>query len=109
LRSAEEGMQVIKSGRTTGVTCGIVCSTKTKDVTINFATGNSGCFGRFQGAICIRSISDKPFSDKGDSGSIVVDLESGFPVAMLMGATEDSYWACDLNQVCSDLHVCPAK
>lgn len=64
-------MVVRKIGRTTGLTRGIVTAIELDDVVVAFGTGNIS----FNSQIEIEAIGDKPFSDGGDSGSLIVDEE----------------------------------
>lgn len=59
------GMRVVKSGRTTGLTQGLITQT---DVTVNVKYGDRAA--RFTDQMMIT-----PFSERGDSGSLVLDYE----------------------------------
>ena len=64
----EEGTAVIKIGRTTGRTAGLVTALELDNVTVRFDIGVL----RFDNQIEIEGEDDGPFSDGGDSGSLIV-------------------------------------
>lgn len=64
----DEGLRVRKVGRTTGATAGRVTAFEVDNVVVNFGVGNL----RFDGQIEIESTGRAPFSDGGDSGSLIV-------------------------------------
>lgn len=63
------GATVAKIGRTTGLTRGRVTAFELDDVVIEFDMGNL----RFDNTIEIEGVGEGPFSDGGDSGSLIVD------------------------------------
>ena len=65
----DEGEIVYKVGRTTGATKGRVTAFDLDNVVVNFDIGNL----RFDGQIEIEGVGTKPFSDGGDSGSLIVN------------------------------------
>lgn len=65
----DEGAMVAKVGRTTGLTRGRVTAFELDDVVVGFDSGNL----RFDNTIEIEGDGDGPFSDGGDSGSLIVD------------------------------------
>lgn len=65
----DEGLLVSKVGRTTGLTHGRVTAFELDDVGVDFDAG--AC--RFDGQIEIEGAGNDPFSDGGDSGSLIVD------------------------------------
>lgn len=67
----DEGVTVYKIGRTTGPTEGRVVAFDFDELVVNFDTGNL----RFDGQIEIQGVGDHPFSDGGDSGSLIVDSD----------------------------------
>ena len=67
----DEGDAVAKVGRTTGLTRGRVTAFELDNVEIEFDLG----FLRFDGQIEIEGDGDEPFSDGGDSGSLVVNAD----------------------------------
>ena len=66
-----DGAEVAKVGRTTGVTRGRITAFEIDNVIVGYDSGNL----RFDDQIEIESIGDGPFSDGGDSGSLIVDAE----------------------------------
>jgi hypothetical protein len=60
---------VAKIGRTTGVTRGQVTAFELDNVVVGYDIGNL----RFDNQVEIESDGDGPFSDGGDSGSLIVD------------------------------------
>lgn len=64
----DEGAEVSKIGRTTGLTKGRVTAFELDNVVVSFDIGNL----RFDDQIEIEGSGDGPFSDGGDSGSLIV-------------------------------------
>jgi len=77
----KEGMKVVKSGRTTGVTRGVIDQTQY----YGYVTYSRG-IAWFEKQILIKS-QGTPFSRGGDSGSIVLD-EDGFFIGILFAGNE---------------------
>ena len=67
---ASRNLYVKKAGRTTGLTDGVITSTNF-DVTVNYRPD----LASFENQIVVRGLHG-PFSDGGDSGSVVVDAEN---------------------------------
>jgi len=63
------GMKVMKLGRTTGLTHGEIVATELDDIVVDYPTGTA----TFDDQIEITGVPNLPFSDRGDSGSLVVD------------------------------------
>jgi hypothetical protein len=105
--TAVPGMAVIKSGRTTGVTTGTITGTRVNDVQVNYGTRSSPRIAVFNDTIVIVGDGGKPFGDVGDSGSVILDRDSGRPVALLFAVDGHSTTACDLGGVCRQLQVLP--
>lgn len=72
------GMTVRKVGRTTGTTSGRVTAFELDNVVVGYDLGNL----RFDDQIEIEGADDRPFSQGGDSGSLIVDNDR-YPVALL--------------------------
>ena len=105
---AVPGMRVIKSGRTTGVTTGIVTATRVNGTQVNYGTRIAPRIATFNDTIQI--ISDKkdsPFSAPGDSGSVIIDQDTGQPVALLFAGDGVTTTACDLGGVCRHFQAFP--
>ncbi len=67
----DEGLAVMKVGRTTGATRGRVTAFELDDVVVAFTIGNIA----FDDQIEIEGAGDAGFSDGGDSGSLIVDAQ----------------------------------
>jgi hypothetical protein len=65
----DEGTIVHKVGRTTGATTGRVTAFDLDNVVVKYDVGNI----RFDGQVEIEGTGNRPFSDGGDSGSLIVD------------------------------------
>jgi hypothetical protein len=105
---AVPGMRVIKSGRTTGVTTGIVTATRVNGVQINYGTRTSLRIATFNDTIQIVSeVEGKPFSLPGDSGSVIVDQATGKPVALLFAGDGRTTTACDIGGICKQFQAFP--
>jgi hypothetical protein len=74
---------VAKIGRTTGVTRGRVTAFELDDVVVAYDIGNVS----FDNQIEIEGAGKGPFSDGGDSGSLIVD-RAGCAVAQLFAGSE---------------------
>lgn len=74
----DEGEEVAKVGRTTGTTRGRVTAFEVDDLIVGFDMGDI----RFDGQIEIEGAGDGPFSQGGDSGSLIVNSD-GRGVALL--------------------------
>jgi hypothetical protein len=96
-------MVVNKSGRTTGYRAGRVTSMDT-DVTVQYETGAF----TFEGQIIIVGLNDEPFSDAGDSGSLILERQSGEAVALLFGGSTTHTIANHLEDVLQALAVTQA-
>ena len=79
----DEGMRVVKVGRTTGVTRGRVTAFELDDVVVAYDMGNL----RFDDQIEIEGSGNLPFSDGGDSGSLIVD-GAGYAVGQLFAGSD---------------------
>lgn len=104
LRSAEpiepaEGMAVHKVGRTTGYTRGEVF-----DVSADLVVGYLAGTLVFQDQVLIRSAA-RPFSDQGDSGSVIVDRATGRPVGLLFAGSPQYTAANPLGAALAQLGV----
>jgi hypothetical protein len=105
--SLDEGDVVYKIGRTTGATKGRVTAFDLDNVVVGYDLGNL----RFDGQIEIEGTGALPFSDGGDSGSLIVD--SGMKaVALLFAGSETGgrngaglTFANPIHQVLKDLKV----
>jgi hypothetical protein len=64
------GTKVMKLGRTTGLTHGEILATELDDIVVDYGIAGTAAF---DDQIEITGMPDKPFSDAGDSGSLVLD------------------------------------
>lgn len=104
--TAVPGMRVIKSGRTTGVTTGTVTATRVNGTTVNYGTQSAPRITTFNDTIEI--VGDAgPFGAPGDSGSVILDSDSGRPVALLFSGDGLTTTACDLGGVCQQFQAFP--
>ncbi len=101
------GMEVTKSGRTTGVTDGIITAVHVNSVQINYGTQANPRIAVFDDTIEIVSEGDQPFSLPGDSGSVIVNKTNGRPVALLFAGDGRTTTACDMGGLCRQLQVVP--
>jgi hypothetical protein len=97
---ARVDMVVQKFGRTTSYTAGRVTSVDT-DVKVGYDTGNF----LFRSQIIIVGISGRPFSDSGDSGSLILERSSRLAVGLLFGGSRSHTIANHISQVLSSLNV----
>jgi hypothetical protein len=104
--SAAIDMSVAKSGRTTGLTRGVIVSVDT-DMQVAYDIGNLV----FQGQIAISSTDGRAFSGAGDSGSLIVEQTTGQAVGLLFSGSDvisfanhlsDVMDACDVTLVVPD-------
>jgi hypothetical protein len=79
----DEATTVYKVGRTTGATRGRVTAFDLDNLVVNYDLGNL----RFDGQIEIEGTGQTPFSDGGDSGSLIVDADMR-AVALLFAGSE---------------------
>jgi len=86
-RTALIGQTVQKHGRTTGHTVGVVKAIDA-DVTVNYKVGDQELLAQFDRQIEVQRDGSTPFSEGGDSGSLIVDAETREPVALLFAGGE---------------------
>jgi hypothetical protein len=85
--------RVTKTGRTTGLTAGRITALELDNVVVGYETGNL----RFDDQVEIESAGDVPFSEGGDSGSLIV-TEFGHLAAALLFAGSDQGGRGDLGR-----------
>lgn len=105
--TAVPGMRVIKSGRTTGVTHGIVTATRVNGVQVNYGTQASPFIATFNDTIEVIGLDDQTFSKPGDSGAIILEESTGHPVALLFAGDGHTTTACDIGGVCQQFSAQP--
>jgi len=97
--TATEGMRVEKVGRTTGYTTGVIFDLSA-DVKIEYELGILTFFDQ----ILIRG-SEGMFSDRGDSGSVIVDRTTRRATALLFAGSDSHTIANPLADVLAQLGV----
>ncbi len=103
-RTAAANMQVAKSGRTTGFTCGNVTSTST-DVTVQY---QAGCNQGKKFTVTYTNqvvVGGGTFSAGGDSGSLIVEASSSRPVALLYAGSSTTTIGNPVADVTSALGI----
>jgi hypothetical protein len=108
LLAARPAMPVTKSGRTTGVTTGRITAIRVNGVTVNYGTPQNPVIATFDNCVEIVGEPKQSFSGPGDSGSVILEAESGKPVALLFAGDGTTTTACDLTAVCTRFNVVPA-
>ena len=101
------GMTVTKAGRTTGVTTGTIRAIRVRGVQVNYGTRQNPIMATFDNAITITGAGGTPFSNPGDSGSVILDQQSGRPVALLFAGDMTTTTACDVAVACNRFNVRP--
>jgi hypothetical protein len=107
LATAVPGMRVTKSGRTTGVTTGIVTAVNVDRVQVNYGTRTSPRIATFNDTIEIIGDNGRPFSAPGDSGSVILNRDNGRPVALLFAGDGRTTTTCDLGGICRRFQCLP--
>ena len=82
------GLSVQKYGQTTMETNGVV---QAIDVAVKMGYDVEGqqCTALFDGQITIVGDNSSPFSEQGDSGSLILDLEMHKPIGLLFGGSNN--------------------
>ncbi|MGD0865530.1 MAG: hypothetical protein ABSA49_08240 [Rhizomicrobium sp.] len=93
-------MVVHKFGRTTSYTVGHVTSIAT-DVTVGYETGNYTFFDQ----IIVEGLSGQPFSAAGDSGSLIVNRQTGNAVGLLFAGSAAYTIANHIEDVLTGMNV----
>jgi hypothetical protein len=102
------GMRVVKAGRTTGVTHGVVTATEVDGVQVNYGSRQFPRIATFDGTVEVVSVaSARPFSLPGDSGSVILEEATGHPLALLFAGDGVHTTACDLGPLCRRLRAWP--
>jgi hypothetical protein len=98
--AAAEDMIVHKFGRTTSYTAGRVTSIDT-DVTVQYDTGTF----MFESQLIIVGLNGQPFSDSGDSGSLILERATQKAVALLFAGSSSHTIANHIEDVMQALEV----
>ena len=96
VKDATLGMTVVKSGRTTGMTSGIV---NVLDATVTVGYGES------RTAAFENQIVTTPMSEGGDSGSLMLESGSGLAVGLLFGGSSQATLFNPIQAVLDGLQV----
>ncbi len=99
--TAQRFMLVKKSGRTTELTRGLVTDV---NATVRVGYGTSGQ-AIFQNQIIVQGIPGIPFSQGGDSGSLILTNTGNNPVALLFAGSNSYTIANPINAVLAALNV----
>jgi hypothetical protein len=99
--------RVAKLGRTSGLTFGTVIAIE-MDIVVEFDIG----LLKFEGQIAVRGTADRPFSEGGDSGSLIVTADDHRAVSLLFcgrepgeGEAEDVTYGNLIGDVLTELHA----
>ena len=107
VESPYPGMEVTKVGRTTGKTEGLVTSTLVQGQQVNYGTLHQPRIAVFDDVLHVISNNGIPFSDEGDSGSVILERQSGYPVALLFAGDGSLTIASELAPVCAHFGAWP--
>jgi hypothetical protein len=80
---ATVGMPVHKTGRSTGYTTGFV-----RAVSMDYTMRYGDTIFKLRGQVVFKGVDGQPFSDRGDSGALVLDSRNNVAVALLNGGTD---------------------
>ena len=94
-------MSVMKNGRTTQATQGVITGVAVNDVRVAF----DGGIAIFNDQIIIRPIGSGPFSQGGDSGSVIVSVGTRQPVGLLFAGSTTHTIANPIASVISELGI----
>ncbi|WP_017325934.1 hypothetical protein [Synechococcus sp. PCC 7336] len=99
IASPVPGMRVAKVGRTSGRTHGSIINTDIDGVRVNYGTQMQPVIATFNNVIRIMGNGGTNFSERGDSGSVILKEETGHPVALLFAGAGNSTSACDIGKL----------
>jgi len=103
----QTGQRVAKMGRTTGLTTGTIVNPVVNGVKVNYGTTYAMRVAEFDNVIAIVGDQGQPFSLPGDSGSLVLDENSGGPVALLFAGDGTTTTCCNFSALCNQLAAWP--
>lgn len=83
---AQVGAKVVKVGRQTIGTEGVVTAIEMDQVMVEYGVGRTSKTARFDGQVAISGTAFQPFSKKGDSGALVLDSD-GHAVGLLFAGS----------------------
>jgi hypothetical protein len=99
-----EGMQVIKEGRTSALTNGTIQKVG-MDVVVGYGRNGTAPYAHFLDGVIIGSDGTGPFSDFGDSGSLVMEAATKKPVALLLAGDGTVTYANAIGDVVSAMKI----
>lgn len=99
--AAKLGMTVVKNGRTTGSTMGVVTAIQARVPVPYQGLGTAN----FQDQIEITGVGGGWFSDRGDSGALVMTAFSKQPVGLLFAGGGQLTWANPISTVASAMGI----
>lgn len=85
----QPGQYVRKYGATIGATEGVIEAIDFAIPTMIYNVENRQHPAFFNGQIAIKSVNSEPFSEPGDSGSLIVDAEYHKPIGLLFGGSRN--------------------
>lgn len=94
------GDDVFKIGRTTSLTRGVIVSAATIVGPVNYDNGQ--CW--FRGSFVVESRDGSMFANYGDSGSVIVNENTGEVVGLLYATDGTQTYACPIEWVLQDLN-----
>jgi len=100
--AASLGLTVAKNGRTTQSTLGVITGVAVNGVRVGYSGGKVAVFNN---QIIIQGIGGKPFSQGGDSGSVIVAARSCQPVGLLFAGSATHTIANLIGNVKSQLGI----
>jgi len=100
--AASLNLSVMKNGRTTQSTMGVVTGVGVNSVQVGYGGGRVGIFNN---QIIIQGVGGHPFSAGGDSGSVIVTANSRQPVALLFAGSATHTIANPIASVMSQLGI----
>lgn len=94
-------LSVIKNGRTTQATQGVITAIGVNNVRVRYSAGVAA----FNNQVIIQGIGFRPFSQGGDSGSVIVTAGTKQPVALLFAGSTTHTIANPISAVMSALGI----
>jgi hypothetical protein len=98
---ASISLSVMKNGRTTQATQGLIVGIAVNSVSVGYGSG----VAVFNNQLVIRGIGSKPFSQGGDSGSLIVSVGSRQPVGLLFAGSATHTIANPISSVISAMGI----
>jgi hypothetical protein len=107
-QDAEPGTFVLKYGASTGETEGVIDSSQTGAIPVNYGDQYHRRMASFDNVFRVRGLGGKRFADFGDSGAVIFERDTKRPVGLLF-ATDSSgnASAFPFSAVCDKLGIVP--